>query len=321
MTDLANLADLPQADTERELFLKAVTAGLAQAQKTLPTPYLYDARGSELFEEITTLDEYYQTRTEIGILRDCAQEWTASLEPDTLLVEFGSGSSIKTEVLLSAAETITAYAPIDVSPAALAGAQERLAKRFPALKVQPIVGDFRTSSLPRAFAHVPHAGFFPGSTIGNWSPEEAKELLRAFARILGAGSQLLIGIDLSKDPDRLIAAYDDARGVTAAFNLNLLTRINRELGGNFDLDSFQHLARYNAQLQRIEMHLVSLQAQAVTIGNQTFHFAKDETIHTENSYKYTLEKFRLLVNSGGWRPAAVWTDSDRLFSVHALIAE
>ncbi len=322
MTKLAKkLAEQVQDNAGREVFLEAVIAGLAQEQKTLPTSYLYDARGSELFEEITELDEYYQTRTEVDILNNCAREWAASLQPGTLLVEFGSGSSIKTEILLSQAETIAAYAPIDVSPAALAGAQERLARRFPELEIVPIVGDFQTSTLPRAFARSPHAGFFPGSTIGNWTPDQAKDLLRAFAKILGRGSQLLIGIDLSKDAERLVAAYDDAKGVTAAFNLNLLTRINRELGADFDLSRFQHLARYNTQLQRIEMHLVSLAEQTVTIAGRTFTLVKDETIHTENSYKYTVEKFRLLVSAAGWQPTEVWTDADSLFSVHALIAE
>ena len=305
----------------RQNFLNAVISGLSQETKVLPTAYLYDARGSALFEEITILDEYYQTRAEIEILTKCAVEWMSSFAPDTVLVEFGSGSSTKTEILLAASAMITAYAAIDVSQAALDAAEARLAMRFPELDIAPLIGDFTAVALPSRFAARPHAGFFPGSTIGNLTPAQAKDLLGSFGSILGQPSPLLIGIDLHKDADRLVAAYDDASGVTAAFNLNLLRRINRELDGNFNLDGFKHLAKYDPHLSRIEMHLVSRQSQAVSIAGHTFSFAKGETIHTENSYKYSIDGFRQLAEEAGWQPDMVWTDDEQLFAVHALVYE
>ncbi|MEN2494165.1 MAG: Histidine N-alpha-methyltransferase [Hyphomicrobiaceae bacterium hypho_1] len=310
-----------QESIEQGLFLKAVKEGLSEKQKSLPTSYLYDARGSELFEEITMLDEYYQARTEIGILNNCISDWAESLPSGTMLVEFGSGSSTKTEIILSATQKISTYVPIDVSEPALANAENRLKTLFPSIKIIPLVGDFSTNITSLASEQSPRVGFFPGSTIGNWRPDQAKELLRSFASILGRGSQLLIGVDLVKDPDLLIAAYDDANKVTASFNLNILKRINRELNGNFNLEFFKHSPRYNSNLQRIEMHLQCLDKQLVRVGDKNFSFYKGETIHTENSYKYTVEKFRKLVREAGWSPVNVWTDADNLFSVHSLISE
>jgi len=307
-------------DADRQNFLDSVIASLAQSQKSLPTAYLYDARGSALFEEITVLEEYYQTRTEIGILQACSEQWGASLLPDTVLVEFGSGSSVKTELLLSSASAIKAYAPIDVSPAALEGAEKRLATKFPDLKVVPVIGDFKISELPLELQGRPCAGFFPGSTIGNFTPDEAAGLLRSFAHVLGHSSPLLIGIDLRKDTNRLIAAYDDAQDVTAAFNLNMLRRINRELDADFNLSAFKHTATYDTHHHRIEMHLVSQKEQTVSIAGKAFSFAEGESIHTENSYKYTIDGFRELAQRAGWHPEEVWTDSEALFSVHALRA-
>lgn len=311
----------PAADPALRAFADAVIDGLSRRQKSLPTSYLYDARGSELFEEITELDEYYQTRTELAILEASAPAWTSQLAPGTVLVEFGSGSSLKTEILLSNPSGITDYAPIDVSPAALDGAVARLRERFPAIVIHPLVGDFNTIELPAALRKRPKASFFPGSTIGNFTPADARELMRAFARLLGPGSQLLIGADLRKDHDRLVAAYDDRKGVTAAFNLNLLRRINRELDADFDLDAFRHLALYNARHGRIEMHLVSLRRQDVTVAGEQFSFAEGEGIHTENSHKYTIEGFRAFAAETGWQPCDVWTDPEELFSVHALRTE
>jgi dimethylhistidine N-methyltransferase len=304
---------------QRDAFAAAVTAGLAGKPKTLPTAYLYDARGSALFEDITQLDAYYQTRTEMRILRQHAAEWVAQLAPGTVLVEFGSGSSRKTEIVLSAAPAITHYAPIDVSEAALEGAIGRLSSRFPDLRIVPLVGDFRTVTLPPELASHAKAGFFPGSTIGNFTPERAVELLRSFGRLLGPGGALLIGVDLQKDTERLIRAYDDEEGVTAAFNLNLLRHINRELDGNFVLDAFEHVAIYNSEHDRIEMHLAAKRDQVVAVAGERFTVRANERIHTENSYKYSIDGFAALAERAGWETNKVWTDSAELFSVHALV--
>ena len=238
--------------------------GLSRPQKTLPCRFFYDARGSELFEEITRLPEYYPTRTETAILEAHAAEMAEAVPAGGVLVEFGSGSSLKTEILLRQLPQLGAYVCIDVSESALAAARARLASRFPALDVRPIVGDFsRTVTFPADLAERPKTGFFPGSTIGNLTPAEAVRLLAAFGVCLGAGGRLIVGVDLKKDARQLHMAYNDARGVTAAFNLNLLARINRELAGTFDLGAFQHEAVYNPREGRIEMHLKSLRRQAV----------------------------------------------------------
>ena len=317
---MSNLYNGLQEYSDQELFFKAVAFGLSQEQKKLPTSYLYDARGSELFEEITKLDEYYQTRAEISILNNYAREWTARLSQGTALVEFGSGSSIKTEILLSASELITSYVPIDVSESALISAKTRLSRSFPELKIIPLVGDFTSSINFQELEQTERAGFFPGSTIGNWEPDQARLLLRSFARLLGQGSRLLIGIDLIKDPKRLVSAYNDSSNITALFNLNLLHRINRELGGSFNLNNFKHTAVFNEEFQRVEMHLVSLRVQSVKIRDKKFDFCEGETVHTENSYKYNVDNFQNLVRSAGWLPESVWIDSENLFSVHSLSA-
>jgi L-histidine Nalpha-methyltransferase len=308
----------PDASAEVDAFADAVIAGLERSQKQLPTRYLYDARGSELFERITALDEYYPTRTEIGILRVAAPEWTAALSRGTLLVEFGSGSSVKTELLLAATPNIATYLPIDVSVAALEDARRRLARRFPDLEVVPLVADFNAARIPERLGDRPRAGFFPGSTIGNFEPVEATALLRTFARVLGVGSRLLIGADLQKSRDILERAYDDREGVTAAFNLNLLRRIERELGARLDRDAFRHRAVYNEEHGRIEMYLVATHRQRIVVRGRTFDLAAGEQIHTESSHKYTVESFRALAAHAGWRAVDVWTDADGMFSVHAL---
>ena len=304
-----------------EEFAAAVIAGLSQAQKSLPCRYFYDARGSELFEEITELAEYYPTRTELAILRAHAAELAQRVAPGSVLVEFGSGSSRKTEVLLDAMPGLAAYVAIDVSESALEGARERLEARYPRLRVITRVGDFRMPlGLPEELAGAPRLGFFPGSTIGNLTREEAVGLMRDMGRSLGAGARLVIGADLRKDVARLLAAYDDARGVTAAFNLNLLTRINRELGADFDLAAFAHEAFFDPDESRIEMRLVSLRAQQVRVLGRGFSFGAQERIHTENSHKYTVEDFEALARRAGWLPFALWRDPQHLFSVHELIA-
>ena len=309
----------PQASSLDE-FAEAVLKGLSSPRKRLPCQYFYDAAGSELFEEITRLEEYYPTRTETAILRQHARSMARPAGRDAVLVEFGSGSSRKTELVLAALDHPLAYVPIDVSQSALTDAWTRLEQRFPDLEIVPVHANF-TEALRLPAGIQPHAklGFFPGSTIGNFDPPDAGRLLAHFARVLGTGSRLIVGVDLDKDPRRLEAAYDDAKGVTAHFNLNLLERINRELGGDFDLARFQHRAVYDQEFKRIEMHLVSRVAQTVRLLGRSFQFSAGESIHTENSYKYSLEQFRALARGAGWQPARTWTDANRDFSVHELV--
>jgi dimethylhistidine N-methyltransferase len=301
-------------------FSISVIEGLSQAQKELPCRYFYDARGSALFEEITRLPEYYPTRTEAQILKGCAADLVEGFEDGDLFVEFGSGSSLKTEILLDRVDARIVYVPIDVSDSALADAAVRLALRYPELEVRPLIGNFSDlPSLPRDLAGRRAVGFFPGSTIGNLAPREAIQLLSDFRRILGEDGRLIIGVDLKKDLQMLVRAYDDAAGVTAAFNKNLLSRINRELGGTFDENAFTHKAIYNSNEGRIEIYLVSDRAQSVRACGHIFHFRKGESIHTENSYKYTVSEFQDLAVRAGWQSNRVWTDANNLFSVHELI--
>jgi dimethylhistidine N-methyltransferase len=305
---------------ERDDFARAVIDGLSKPQKELPCRFFYDEAGSALFEDITRLGEYYPTRTEALILQGYAAEIAAHVAPDTVMVEFGSGSSTKTEILLAAMPNLAAYVAIDVSPSALEDARARLAKRFPKLRVETCVGDFAAPvQLPSICAGRPLLGFFPGSTIGNLTRSEATSLLKHFAGVLGSDAGMVIGVDLKKDPAILIPAYDDAAGVTAAFNLNLLVRINRELGGNFDLAQFMHRAVWNESAGRIEMHLVSLTAQSVRIEGRAFDFRKGETIHTENSHKYEVGEFAAMASAAGWTTRRTWCDEQRLFSVHELV--
>jgi len=306
-------------DTPELTFLADVRDGLSKKQKALSPKYFYDSAGSDLFEAITRLPEYYPTRTEVGILDRSGPEMAALLPARAALVEFGSGSTIKLRRLLRHLDKLAAYVPVDVSGEFLRSQAEVLSGDFPHLRVEPVVADFtRDFDLPESLRDMPRAGFFPGSTIGNFEPSEAEDLLRRFGRILGEGAHMIVGVDLVKDAAILERAYDDAAGVTAAFNLNLLTRINRELAGRFDLGAFSHRAVFNPQASRIEMHLVSAGAQDVGIGSDTVAFADGETIHTESSYKYTVETFRALVERAGWTWIQVWTDPEGLFSVHAL---
>ena len=308
------------ADASRD-FAQAIHDGFARSQKAIPSRFLYDARGSALFEEITHLEEYYPTRTEIGILQAEAPRIAENAGESCLLIEFGSGSSRKTELLLDELDDPAGYVPIDISPTALEGATERLAARFPDLRIVPLVADFsETVVLPAELPDDARMGFFPGSTIGNLLPKVAVSLLRSFAGTLGSDNALVIGVDLQKDPAVLHAAYNDKAGVTAAFNLNLLARANRELGANFDLQGFRHEAIYDEAEGRIEMHLVASRAQTVELDGRRYHVAEGESIHTENSYKYTLDGFRAVAGEAGWRTVRVSTDRDRLFSVHELRA-
>ena len=321
MTIKPSFADAtPVALETAELgFLNDVREGLSRPQKTLPPKYFYDAAGSDLFEAITRLPEYYPTRTEIGILDRSGPEIAALLPARAALVEFGSGSTVKLRRLLRHLDKLAAYVPVDVSGEFLRTQAEVLSNDFPHLRVEPVVADFtRDFDLPESLDGLPRAGFFPGSTIGNFEPAEAEVLLRRFGRILGQGAHMIVGVDLVKDPATLETAYDDGAGVTAAFNLNLLARINRELAGRFDVGAFAHRAVFNPQASRIEMHLVARDAQAVHVGSDTFTFAAGETIHTESSYKYTVATFRALAERAGWTWLTVWTDPEALFSVHAL---
>ena len=301
-------------------FAGEVLRGLSAADKSVPCRFFYDEVGSELFEEITRTRDYYPTRTETGILRAYARELMSGSD-GAVLVEFGSGSSLKTELLLAQAPNLQAYMPIDVSPSALAGAARRLSERFPRLRVAPVVADFTSAAaLPESYANARRIGFFPGSTIGNFSPSDAKTLLATMWDTLGRGARLILGVDLRKEARRLISAYNDDEGVTAAFNLNLLARINRELGGTFDLQFFRHEAIWNAYAGRVEMYLVSDRAQTVTVLGRSFAFAAEERIHTENSYKYTPQDFSALADAAGWHASGSHFDPERLFAVFDLVA-
>jgi dimethylhistidine N-methyltransferase len=303
-------------------FAIAVLDGLSRPQKTLPCRFFYDSRGSELFEEITRLPEYYPTRTETAILETHAAEMADGVPDGGVLVEFGSGSSIKTEILLGELPRLGAYIAVDVSESALSGARRRLGARFPTLDVRSVVGDFsHPVALPADLAGRHKTGFFPGSTIGNLTPAAAQHLLRVFRALLSPGGRLIVGVDLKKDARKLVLAYNDSAGVTAAFNLNLLARINRELDGNFDLANFSHHAFYNSDRRRIEMHLASNKRQKARVAGRLFEFRAGETIHTENSYKYTLGSFAALARGSGWRPISAWTDAGANFSIHALAFE
>ncbi|WP_430912616.1 L-histidine N(alpha)-methyltransferase [Methylobacterium sp. sgz302541] len=307
--------DLPEAGG----FLADALAGLSKPQKELPAQYFYDAAGSDLFEAITTLPEYYPTRTELGILDAAGPEIAALLPARGALVEFGSGSTVKLRRLLRHRPDLSVYVPVDVSAEFLHSEAKALRADMPDLRVEPVAADFtRPFALPGDLADLPKAGFFPGSTIGNFEPAQAAALLARFGRVLGSGAILIVGVDLVKDRTVLERAYDDAAGVTARFNLNLLTRMNRELGADFDAARFRHRAVFNADASRIEMHLVSRAAQSVSLAARSFAFAEGESIHTENSYKYTPEGFRALAAQAGWSPVAIWTDPQALFSVHAL---
>ncbi len=320
----AELADFHDQGASTATFRAEVLAGLAAPQKTLPCKYLYDRRGSLLFDLITELDEYYPTRTEAGILAARAGEIAAIAGPGASLVEFGSGSSVKTRALLDALDRAAAYVPIDISRGHLLDAAGRIAADYPGLAVVPVAADYtRALDLDGAIPAGPRLGFFPGSTIGNFARREAVDFLARAAAALGPGAGLVIGVDLKKPLDILVPAYDDALGVTGAFNLNLLARINRELDADFDLRAFTHEARYNAAAGRIEMHLVAREPQTVTItgpgAGASFDFAAGETIHTENSHKFGVAEFGALAAEAGWRVVEVWTDGAELFSVQYLV--
>jgi dimethylhistidine N-methyltransferase len=305
---------------EEESFRDAVLAGLARRQKAIPCRFLYDARGSALFEKICETPEYYPTRTESRILEDNAAAIAALIGPGAQLVEFGSGASRKVRTLLRAFEAPAGYIAIDISRAMLRRAAQRLADVFPELPILAVCADYTQPLDPATLPPAPgrRLGFFPGSSIGNFTPAEALAFLAGCRPALGKGGGMLIGVDLQKDTGRLDAAYNDAQGVTAAFTLNLLERMNRELDADFEPRRFAHDAAYNPAAARVEIYLRSLADQIVTVAGRAIRLAKGERIHTEYSYKYTVESFRRLAARAGFRPVETWTDGDRLFSVHFL---
>ena len=296
-------------------FRADVLAGLAEAQKAIPARWFYDDAGSQLFEDITQLPEYYPTRAETEILSTRAAEIAGLIGEGRTVVEFGSGSSVKTPLLLSAIRP-SAYVPLDIAGDFLRASSAALSEKFPGLPVLPVEADFmRRVELPAEVTDLPKLGFFPGSTIGNMIARTATDLLRTMRATLGEGALLLIGMDLVKDEDVLLAAYDDAAGVTAAFNLNLLARINRELDGDIPVDAFAHEARWNDPFARIEMHLVARRDVSFAVSGERFAMAAGESIHTENSHKFTKRSGQMLLAAAGWEPLARWTDADKRFSL------
>lgn len=315
MLDEINIAE---ADEDLVSFRDSVLTGLERRQKTLDCKYLYDERGSVLFDEICRQPEYYPTRTETAILREQAGAIAEAAGPHAEIVELGSGASTKTRILLSALDRPARYLPLDISVDYLHAAAEDLRAAYPGLDVEPIAADFTKGlTLPARPGKGCRLLFFPGSTIGNFDRNEAGRMLARLREQMDA-DLFVIGVDLKKSPATLHAAYNDANGVTAAFNLNLLARINRELDADFDLNRFRHHARYSANLGRVEMHLLSVDDQTVRIGNRQFTFESGETIHTENSYKYAADEFIAMASRAGWTGDTMWTDPKRLFSVHLL---
>ncbi|AZB42701.1 L-histidine N(alpha)-methyltransferase [Bacillus sp. FJAT-42376] len=299
-------------------FLEEALEGLKQQKKTLPAKFLYDERGSELFEEITGLQEYYPTRTEIAILERIKKELADLVGPEAALIEFGSGSSRKINILLQAFENLSVYVPIDISKEFLYESCLNLSKNHPSLFIHAIAGDYTVPITLPPLRCRKKTAFFPGSTIGNFNPEEASRFLDTAAGMLDKGDGFLVGVDLKKDTNILNDAYNDSRGITAEFNLNLLKRMNRELGADFHIDAFRHHAFYNEEKGCIEMHIVSKEDQTVTISSESIVFKKEESIHTESSYKYEAAEFQSLALKSGFAAKKYWTDENQLFSIHYL---
>ncbi len=316
----AALAKAHRFDEQTSAFGRDVIDDLSQHPKRLSPKYFYDAAGSELFEQITLLPEYYPTRSELSILRDRRSAISAIVPDGAALVEFGAGATTKVRLLLNEC-AFDAYVPVDISGDFLKAQADALRKDFPGLDVYPVTADFTAPfGLPDAIKAMPKVGFFPGSTLGNFEPHEACAFMRSARDILGEGAQMIIGVDLEKDERVLYNAYNDVAGITAHFNLNVLVRIDRELGGNFDTAAFMHRAIYNRDRHRIEMHLISKKAQTVRILGRSFSFRAGESIHTESSYKYSLDRFTALARGSGWTPRHSWTDAAGMFSVYALVA-
>ena len=305
--------------TEREQFLGDVLTGLQAERKTLNPKYFYDATGSQLFEQITELPEYYITRTETRMMRQIARQIGKHCDSVRAIVEFGSGSGERSDILLSALPSVLRYVPIDVSEELLASTAKIVEASYPLIKVQALIADFTGSMRLPSGTPTHRLGFFPGSTIGNFLPDDAVRFLENARRLLDTNAKMLIGVDLTKAVDKLERAYDDSAGVTGRFNKNVLVRINSELGADFVLKNFAHQAYFDRDRSRIEMHLVSLTDQRVSIdGMHRVEFRAGETIHTENSHKYTVDGFRQLAHKAGWRSTINWVDDEDLFSVHLL---
>ena len=306
---------------EPDDFLAEVIDGLSDRPKTLPCKFFYDERGSQLFDAICELPEYYPTRTEIALLKEISGDLAKHIGPYAHIIEYGCGSVKKVRPLLDALDRPSAYVAVDISREHLLEAARTLATDYPDLEVHAVCADFTKPFKVKPPQRRPNArrvGFFPGSTLGNFKPEDAHRFLAQAAAFLGAGGAMVIGIDLKKDVGILDAAYNDSKGVTGAFNLNLLSRINRELGADFDLQKFRHRAHYNAANGRVEMHLYSTEDQSVHVDGQVFRFLEGESIHTENSHKYGIDEFRRMAQKAGFEPAKVWTDDAQLFSIHYL---
>ncbi len=323
MVALARSSSSHSDSEDESAFAADVLRGLNAAPKRIPAKYFYDDAGSLLFDRITDLPEYYPTRCEMGILEAHAEEICKLIPEGAALVEFGAGSNKKARILLKAAPHISVYVPVDICGEMIEREAVELRHDFSKLQVAPVTADFtKEFELPPAARQAPaRVGFFPGSTIGNFEPHEAAAFLNNVGKILGPGAILIVGVDLIKPVEALKAAYNDKQGVTAKFNLNLLKRINRELGGTFDLGGFEHHAIYNRERNRIEMHLASLKRQKVKVAGECFDFRAGETIHTENSYKYSVESLSALARGVGWQPLKVWTDPDKYFSIQALKRE
>jgi dimethylhistidine N-methyltransferase len=319
-SDFAALPDGERGVGRHSEFAHDLVAALSLRPHVISPKYFYDVQGSALFDAICQLPEYYPTRTELAVLARHADEMAACMGPAADIVEFGAGSSVKVRLLLDALRAPRRFLPIDISGEHLHAAMRPLARDYPELVITPIEADFtQPLNLPPPLPGSRRVGFFPGSSIGNFSPAEAARFLRNAVQALRGGG-LLVGVDLVKDPAVLHAAYNDAAGVTAAFNRNLLVRANRELGANFEPEQFAHYAFYEPRHQRIEMHLLSQRRQSVLLCGRRFELAQGETLHTENSHKFTVEGFRALAREAGFEPGPVWCDRDRLFSVHWLVA-
>jgi len=313
---MASFADI---HAEHNEFLSEAIKGLRAHQKALPCKYFYDERGASLFCEICELPEYYITRIETRLLRAVSSEIAEAIGPNSQMIEFGIGSSKKIRVILDALTTPASFVAVDISRESIISVTKTLAAEYPGLSVHAVCADFtQPFEIPRMTGFGRRIAFFPGSSLGNFTHDGAVDFLAGAARQVGLGGGMLIGIDLKKDPTLLTAAYNDAAGVTAKFNLNILLRLNTEFGANFDLDAFAHRAVYNAEAGRIEMHLVSRCQQKVNLGGEIFNFETDEFIHTENSYKYSVDEFQCLVRRAGFEPVQVWTDQNGLFSIHFL---
>ena len=310
---------IDQLEKEQVELFKEVLGGLIKKNKTLPSKLFYDEKGSQLFDKICELDEYYPTRTELKIMEDNIESIANIFEENTLLIEYGSGSSLKTKLLLDNIENINGYVPIDISEEHLLTTVENLNLRYSDLQIFPLAADYtKPFKLPNIHKEIEHKiTYFPGSTIGNFTPNEAKEFLKIIAETCGENGGLLIGVDLHKDVEILNAAYNDKEGVTAEFNLNILDHINNLFDSNFIVEKFKHHAFYNEEYQRIEMHLISLEDQSVNLGDSIIEFSENETILTEYSHKYTYESFKELVKDY-FNIEKVWVDEENLFSVQYL---